>query len=446
MMNKSILPGVIAAMLFLPLSTSVFADADSDYQLSSQVADTYAAIMNDDSVNHALAFLEIDQDNTIAQQIEITEIPAPTFNEKQRAEYFKSQLEALGLDDVTMDDMYNVYGIRRGTGHGHTVYVTAHLDTVFDFDEIKVIEKDGILYAPGIGDDSRGLAAILSMVRAFNASGIQTTGDIIFGGSVHEEGIGNSDGVAAVIKAHPEISGFIAIDEASPSDITYLGTGSYNYKVTYHGPGGHSYQAFGRPSAIHAMGRAIAEIANIKTIDNPKTTYNVGTVEGGTTVNAIATDASMLVDMRSNAADELDRLEKQILDIIQQSVEDENNFRGYDQDKGVSVELDRVGYRPVGIQDPEGINVQTAWAATQALGLQPSLTQAFSTDSNTAIDLGIPSLTLGRGGDGDNIHSPDEWFDPTDAYLGPQRILLTILGYVGVEGVSKPLLDVSSSQ
>lgn len=452
MINKySILPGVIGAMLSFPFSTGVFAgvqsagvndtSTDSNYQISAEVTNNYAHLLKDEGVNNALAFLKSDQENSIAQQIEITEIPAPTFKEQRRGQYFKSQLEALGLDDVQMDDIGNVYGIRRGTGNGPVVYVTAHLDTVFNFDEINVKNIDGILHAPGIGDDSRGLAAVLSMVRAFNESGIKTTGDIIFGGDVHEEGLGNSDGVGAVIKAHPEISGFIAIDEDSPSDITYLGTGSYNYKVTFHGPGGHSYQAFGRPSAIHAMGRAIADIADIQTLAHPKTTYNVGTVEGGTTVSAIAPEASMLVDMRSNSADELQQLKNQIMEIVQQSVDDENNLRGYDRKNGISVKVEQVGYRPVGLQDPEAVNVQAAWAATEALGLQPSLTQALSTDSNTAIDLGVPSLTLGRGGSGDNIHSPDEWYDPTDAYLGPQRIFLTILGLVGVEDVSTPLLE-----
>lgn len=451
-MNKyPILSSILGAFIFFTFSMGVLADvptpqtmntaADNDYQVSAQVTTSYDQLIKDEKVNQALAYLEADQENSVSQQITLAEIPAPTFKEQARAQYFKSQLETLGLDDVQIDDMGNVYGVRHGTGDGPVLYVTAHLDTVFDFDEITVTNKDGVLYAPGIGDDSRGLAAILSIVRAFNESGVQTTGDIIFGGDVHEEGLGNSDGVAAVIKAFPEIDGFIAIDEDSPSEITYLGTGSYNYKISFNGPGGHSYQAFGRPSAIHAMGRAIASISDIQTKSHPKTTFNVGTVAGGTSVNAIASQATMLVDMRSNSAHELEKLENQIIGLIQQAVDSENNRWGYDRSNGIDVSLERVGYRPVGLQDPQALHVQTAWAATQALGLQPSLTQALSTDSNTAISLGVPSLTLGRGGSGANIHSPDESYDPTNAYLGSQRIFLTILGLVGVENVSTPLLE-----
>ncbi len=245
MINKySILPGVIGAMLSFSYSTAVFADVqstgvndtstDSHYQVSAEVTNNYAELLKDAGVNNALAFLKSDQENAIAQQIEITEIPAPTFKEQRRGQYFKSQLEALGLDDVQMDDIGNVYGIRHGTGNGPVLYVTAHLDTVFNFDKINVKNEDGILHAPGIGDDSRGLAAVLSMVRAFNESGINTTGDIIFGGDVHEVGFGNSEGAGAVVKAHLEYSGFIAIYEDSPADITYLGTDSYNNKITLH--------------------------------------------------------------------------------------------------------------------------------------------------------------------------------------------------------------------
>ena len=404
----------------------------------------YAQLLKNEDVNKGLAFLESDQENTVSQQIKIAEIPSPTFKEAKRAQYYKSQLEALGLADVQMDDAGNVVGIRHGTGEGPILYVTAHLDTVFDFDEINVKEKDGLLYAPGIGDDSRGLAALLSIVRAFNESGVETTGDIIFGGNVGEEGLGDLYGVKAFFKEHPQIDGFISIDGLSASEITYLATGSHRYKITFQGPGGHSYQAFGLPTAIHAMGRALAKIADVNTPEQPKTTFTVGIVEGGTSVNAIAAQASMLVDMRSNTADELQKLDDQIMGLVEQSVDDENNRWGYERKNGIDVVVEQVGDRPAGSQNPQALNVQAAWAATQALGLEPSLGLARSTDSNLAISLGVPALTLGGGGQGGGTHAPDEWFDPTDAYQGPQRIFLTILGLVGVEGVSTPLLETNS--
>jgi tripeptide aminopeptidase len=300
-----------------------------------------------------------------------------------------------------------------------------------------VREKDGKLYAPGISDNSRGLAALLSILRAFPAAGIKTAGDILFCGNVGEEGLGDLRGVKALFRDHKHIDGFISIDSAGTGSIIFRGTGSHRYEITYKGPGGHSYSAFGLPSATHALGRAVAKIADLKTPQKPKTTFTVGTVRGGTSVNSIAAEASMQVDMRSNREKELSELEARFLDIVKAAAAEENARWGSDK---MTVQINRVGGRPAGSQPPDAVIVQAAWASAEAMGQKPKLAEAGSTDSNLPISLGIPAITVGGGGKDGRTHSPAEWFDPADAYLGPQRIFLTIIGLVGLEGVSPPLL------
>lgn len=409
------------------------------YTVSPAVAELYARLVSLPAVRKGLDFLKADHGNTIAEQKQICEIPSPPFKEQVRAADFQKRLAALGLKDVQMDKEGNVFGLRPGAGNGPTLLVAAHLDTVFAAGtDVTVKEKEGKLYAPGIADDARGLASLLTVIRAFNATGVKTAGDIIFCGDVGEEGLGDLRGVKALFREHKEIDGFISIDGTDAGKITYLATGSHRYEVTYSGPGGHSFLAFGRPSAIHAMGRAIAAIADLTTPSDPKTTFTVGVVNGGTSVNSIAAEARLLMDMRSNRDKELLEIEAKFFDALKKAAAEEN--ARWNSDK-ITVRTKLVGNRPAGIQPPDIGIVQAAWASMQALGQKPSLGSGSSTDSNLPISLGIPAVTLGGGGKDDNNHSPSEWFDPTDAYLGPQGIFLTILGLTGVEGTSAPLLS-----
>jgi len=258
--------------------------------------------------------------------------------------------------------------------------------------------------------------------------------------------VGDLRGVKAFFKAHPKIDGYISIDNTSDgvsaSGITYQATGSHRYKVDFTGPGGHSYTAFGLPSTIHAMGRAIAFIADVKTPEDPKTTFTVGVVEGGTSVNTIAAKSSMFIDIRSTSADALQKEDDEFMSLIQKGVDVENARWGYNRDNGIDVVVIQVGDRPVGSQNASALIVQAAWAATEILGLQPNLSPPSSSDSNLPISLGIPALTLGAGGEGGGFHSPGEWYDPTDGYLGTQKIFLTMLGLVGIENVVTPILKV----
>src|SRR6185437_10260163 len=256
----------------------------------SAVEVAYTTILSHPKVVKTLDDIKADDDRALAEQKRITEIPAPPFKEKVRAEYFLKRMQELGFKDASIDAEGNVIALRKGSGGGRPkLVISAHLDTVFpEGTDVTVREKDGIVLAPGIGDDSRGLAALLSLIKALNANRIATVGDLLFVGTVGEEELGNLRGVKALFRDHLDIDGFISIDGLGVAKIVNQGTGSHRYQMIFRGPGGHSFQEFGLPSAIHAMGRAIAKISDLQTPSDPKTTFTVGTVSGGTSVNAIA--------------------------------------------------------------------------------------------------------------------------------------------------------------
>jgi tripeptide aminopeptidase len=306
--------------------------------------------------------------------------------------------------------------------------------------DVTVKEKDGVVTGPGIGDDARGLVALLAIIKAMNANGLVTVGDILFVGDVGEEELGNLRGMKALFRDHTDIDGFISIDRLGIDRVVNQAPGSHRYEMIFRGPGGHSFQEFGLPSAIHAMGRAIAKISELQTPSDPKTTFTVGTVRDGTSVNAIAAEARMAVDMRSNSTDELLKLEATLLDLIKQAVSEEN--ARWKTDK-LAVEIKLIGDRPAGMvaaDSPVVVAAQKSVAAV-APGRRVGLAGS-STDSNQPMSLGIPAVTIGGGGEGGNWHSRNEWYKPVDAWLGPQRALLTILMLQGLDGVSKPALAV----
>ncbi|MCD8510429.1 MAG: M20/M25/M40 family metallo-hydrolase [Bacillus sp. (in: Bacteria)] len=408
--------------------------------ISSHTEKLYKSLINEPLISRTLQLIKENNESTLKDQIELTEIPAPTFDEGVRGQEFRKRLEKLGLEDVQTDEVGNVFGVRRGAGNGPTLVVCAHLDTVFpEGTDVKAKWKDGKVYAPGISDDGRGLTVVLTLLKALNEQNIKTEGNVLFGATVGEEGLGDLYGVKALFenRGH-EIDGFISIEPGSPSRIIYAGTGSKRYNVTFTGPGGHSFGDFGLPSAIHALGRAIAKISQVETPNDPKTTFNVGTVAGGTTVNTIAAKANMVIDLRSTCAEELNCLEEEVLSLIHEAVKEENERWKSGE---LSVELVQVGDRPAGTQSTDAVIVQAALAATKSIGFEPALSSPSSTDSNVPISLGVPAVTLGGGGEFGGVHTLGEFFDPTDAYYGPQQIMLTVLGLVGVKGICKPLLE-----
>ncbi len=415
---------------------------------ANTVPTTFKALMKDARIAGALGQIHSEDGKTLKEQIEIAQIPAPPFKEAKRAEDYARRLRELGLTDVTIDSEGNVIGRRKGLRTRPTLVVSAHLDTVFpEGTDVTVTEKDGRYSGRGFVDDSRGLATNLSVLRALQEKRITTVGDILFVGTVGEEGLGNLRGVKALFRDRSDIDGFISVDgviqpiEGQPlqASIVSQATGSRRWKIKFTGPGGHSFQNFGMPSAIHAMGRAIAHIAELRTSTDPKTTFTVGVVSGGTSVNAIAPEAQMQVDMRSNDASALQELEKRVMAAADAGAAEEN-ARWNSTAMQVSREL--LGDRPAGSASNDQPIVHASVQAWLALGqIRPALVAA-STDSNVAISLGVPAVTLDAGGIGDKYHSPDEWYEPKDSWLGPQTVMLTALALVGVEKVSKPMLAV----
>jgi acetylornithine deacetylase/succinyl-diaminopimelate desuccinylase-like protein len=400
-----------------------------------------AALLGNPKITKTLDDIKADDARALAEQKRITEIPAPPYKEQVRAEYYLKRFVELGFKDASIDTEGNVIALRKGSGGGPKLVVSAHLDTVFpEGTDVTVKEKDGVILAPGIGDDSRGLAALLSLIQAMNANEIKTVGDVLFVGTVGEEELGNLRGVKALFRDHADIDGFISIDGLGITRIVNQATGSHRYEMIFHGPGGHSFQEFGLPSAIHAMGRAIAKISELQTPKQPKTTFTVGTVVGGTSVNAIAAEARMAVDMRSDSTEELLKLEARLLDLVKDAVREEN--ARWNSDK-VAVEIKLIGDRPAGIVALDSPIVQATQRAVAVVTRAPRVTFAgSSTDSNWAMSRGIPAVTIGGGGEGGNWHSRNEWYRPVDAYFGPQNALLTILVLTGLDGVTKPALQV----
>src|SRR6266481_1653844 len=441
-MRTGLAPSIFAAVLLLgdaPLAPPACAKAPS---AASTVETACQAILANPKVIKTFEDITRHNDTALAEQKRITEIPAPPYKEHVRAEYYLNRFQELGLKDAFIDTEGNVIGLRKGSGGGRPkLVVSAHLDTVFpEGTDVTVREKDGVILAPGIGDDSRGLAALLSLIKSMNANGITTVGDILFVGTVGEEELGNLRGVKALFRDHSDIDGFISIDGLGITRVVNQGTGSHRYEFIFKGPGGHSFQEFGLPSAIHAMGRAIAKISDLETPSDPKTTFTVGTVGGGTSVNAIASEARMAVDMRSDSTEELLKLEARLLDLAKQAVADEN--ARWKSDK-LTIDIKLIGDRPAGIVAMDSPIVQATQRAVAAVTRGPRVTFAgSSTDSNLAMSLGIPAVTIGGGGEGGNWHSRNEWYKPVEAYLGPQNALLTILMLTGLDGVTKPALAI----
>src|SRR5215470_11208143 len=408
----------------------------------TRVDAAYQALVDNTKVKAALDLIKADDAATFAEQKRITEIASPPYKERVRAEYYLKRMQELGFKDASIDAEGNVIALRKGTGGGRPkLAIAAHLDTVFpEGTDVTVKEKDGMVIGPGIGDDARGLVALLAIIKAMNAKGIATVGDILFVGDVGEEELGNLRGMKALFRDHTDIDGFISVDGLGIDRVVNQATGSHRYEFVFKGPGGHSFQEFGLPSAIHAMGRAIAKISDLQTPSDPRTTFTVGTVQGGTSVNAIAAEARMAVDMRSNSTEELLKLEARLLDLVKQAVTEEN--ARWKTDK-LSVEIKLIGDRPAGITAADQPIVVVARNSVNAVrGGANATLGGSSTDSNLPMSLGIPAVTIGGGGEGGNWHSRNEWYKPVEAWLGPQRALLAILALQGLDGVSKPILAV----
>jgi acetylornithine deacetylase/succinyl-diaminopimelate desuccinylase-like protein len=436
-MKKRQLAAALALAFVTGLAGPAWAQDPPPVNAATEAA--FGRLATQPAVKQALDFIRAEDERTLKDQIELTEIPAPPFKEAVRAAEYLKRLKAAGLADVRIDGEGNVIATRKGTGRGPVLVVSAHVDTVFpEGTDVKVKVKDNRYAAPGIYDDARGLASLLTVARALNQANIRTVGDIVLVGTVGEEELGDLRGVKAFFRDHRNVDGFISFDGIDISRIVNQATGSRRWRIVFTGPGGHSFSAFGLPSATHALGRAIAKIADVRTPENPKTTFTVGTLKGGTSVNAIAADAELGLDMRSNSAVELKKLEDQVMALAREAAEEEN--RRWNQKDMIKVDFKLVGDRPAGTGSIDSPMVQAARRGVAAVGGEVRAIMAASTDSNLAISLGIPAVTIGSGGVGGGSHGPGEWYSPVNAWLGPQSQLLTILSLVGVDGVTQPLL------
>ena len=378
---------------------------------------------------------------TLREQREIAEIPAPPFKEQARAADFLRRLKELGLASAGIDGEGNVIALRQGTrsGRAPTLVLSAHLDTVFpEGTDVTVTERDGRLYGRGLADDSRGLAVLLTIARLLEQDKLRTVGDIMFVGTVGEEGAGNLRGVRALMADNPQIDAFISVDGIDLVAIVNAGTAVRRWRVTFKGPGGHSFVNFGRPSAVHAMGRAIAMIGDLRPPSNPRTTFTVGVANGGTSVNAIAAEAAIEIDIRSNGAAELRAFEVQVMAAIDAAAAAEGDRWGAPP---ITVGRQLVGDRPGGVTAATSPIVRASLAAARATGGPTPFLIESGTDSNLPISVGVPAVTLPGGGEGGNYHSPDEWYRNVDAWRGVQRVALTALGLVGLDGTSEPILE-----
>ncbi|GAC1400220.1 MAG: M20/M25/M40 family metallo-hydrolase [Pyrinomonadaceae bacterium] len=407
--------------------------------LTVSTEDRGRALVSAPAVRCAFEFFETHADEITAAQIALVEIPAPPFGERVRAEYLCAQFEKFNLSDPKIDPEGNVVALRRGK-HSHPLLVlTAHLDTVFpEGTNCKVRRRDGKLYAPGISDDGCGLAALVTFARLFDEQKIETKGSLLFVGTVGEEGEGNLRGARYLLSEGEwakDVDAFISLDGPGIERITHAALGSRRYRVTLAGAGGHSWGDFGTPNPVHAMGRAIARLAAYPTPREPRTTFNVGHVEGGASVNVIPREAKMEVDLRSESAEELSRLDAFFRRAVSDAVSEENNAQVSRHKNGhrqpLHLDMKIIGDRPSGATSKDSSLVRLAEDATRAVGFTPRL-ECASTDSNIAIARGIPAVTLGTGGTSANIHTLDEWYDPTGRAAGLKRALIVVLGTVGL--------------
>ncbi len=386
------------------------------------------------SIQRAFEMIEALEPETEALLIDITQIEAPPFMEEIRAQFVFDRIKSLGLDSLWIDEVGNVLALKKGKMGHRTIAFDAHLDTVFPKGtDVKVRRSGDTLMAPGIGDDTRGLAMLLTTIKAIQSTSIQTEEDILFVASVGEEGLGDLRGVKHLFSemGYP-IDSWISIDGGEIGRVNTKGLGSYRYRVRFEGPGGHSWGAFGLANPHHALGKAIdlfVQRADVYTLEGPKTSYNIGVISGGTSVNSIPFESIMEVDMRSIDPSRLEVLEKMLYQAVEDAVADQNNKKRLGAP--LTGSIDKIGHRPSGELADTLPLVQRALAATALMGKVPRITVG-STNSNIPISLGIPAVTIGRGGAAANAHALDEWWLNTDGGASIQLGLILLIAEAGL--------------
>lgn len=409
----------------------------NDMSSALKTAPSVRSLLTSPEVTSALGFFEKNAEAITDEQIRICSIPASPFGERERAEHLAQKFSAFGMTEVEIDEEGNCLGLIEGTSRSPLLVVSAHLDTVFAPNtDFTVVRSGKRLLAPGIADDGCGLVALLALARALQTEKIRTEGSILFVGTVGEEGEGNLRGVRYLLtlgRWASKVDAFLSFDGPGVDRITNRALGSRRYRVEISGPGGHSWGDFGLPNPVHALGRAVSKLAGYPLPREPRTTFNVGRIDGGSSINAIPEKATMDVDLRSGADAELRRLDSFFRRAVKQAADEENASRR-PGDPLLELKVDLIGERPSGETPSDSPLVELAVEATKFVGIEPRLDQS-STDSNLPISLGIPAITLGAGGTSGSSHTLAEWYDPTDRDLGLKRALLVVLGVVGIASI-----------
>ena len=414
---------VCVILLAMPIRPSV---------ISSVPRPRTSSLADQAQVREALTWLDKNLDWTTAQQIRLTEIPAPSFQEAKRAQAVKDILSAEGLSVFT-DKVGNVIGELRGAQDKEVVILSAHLDTVFPpGTEIHVTREGDRLVAPGISDNGTGLAGLLGVARALHVAKIKPQRTILFAANVGEEGEGNLRGMRALIDAyHAKIRAVIVLDGSGIDHVTTKALASRRVEVVITGPGGHSWSDFGMPNPINALVRGSVRFINTKVPLAPRTTFNLGQIEGGTSVNSIPYEAKLKVDLRSENEDEITRMESALRECMAAGVKDETD-NSRDRSRGkLEWKLNMIGSRPGGDLPPDSALLASLRAADDAIG-NKSRNERSSTDANIPLSMGIEAIAIGAGGNGGGAHSLQEWYDPAGRELGLKRVLLTLLGISGL--------------
>jgi tripeptide aminopeptidase len=391
-----------------------------------------AQLADNPEVRSALAWFARNVAAINEQQIRLTEIPAPPFQESQRAAALKDLLASAGLE-VQIDSAGNVIGELRGATEKEIVVLSAHLDTVFPpSTEVKVRREGERLIAPGISDNGTGLAALVAIARACHEAHIKPRRTILFVADVGEEGEGNLRGMRALVETYrPKLKAVIVLDGSGTDHVTTKALASRRVEATITGPGGHSWSDFGMPNPINALVRASVRFINTRVPVAPRTTFNLGQIEGGTSVNSIPYEAKLKVDIRSESEDELVKLESSLRECIAAGVRDEMES-ARDRTKGkLEWKVELLGSRPGGELPPHSTLLAALRAADEYVGNQSRIERS-STDANVPLSNGIDAISIGAGGTGGGAHSLNEWYDPAGRDMGLKRALLTLLGVSGL--------------
>lgn len=381
-------------------------------------------IAEDVRVQSVLRSFHLQQQKQLELIISVQQIPAPTFAEAQRAHFVQTQFEALGLSDVGQDDLHNVYARLPGEQGGPPVVVSAHLDTVFPLETDLRVKRNGrFLYGPGIGDNSTGVAGLILMAQALIANQLTMPCDVWFVANVGEEGLGNLRGMEAVVERFGEEASYIVVEGGLFGQVSHQAIGVSRFCIEVSAPGGHSWGSFGSPSAIHVLGRIVTAIDTLNVPEVPRTTYNVGTIEGGTAINTIAQKASLQLDLRSENVTTLDKLVADVRRIVVEMAHD------FAQD-GVEIKMDLIGQRPAGGIPRDTELVTFAVAALNYVGFPHINFMIGSTDANVPLSRGLTAVCIGLT-ESANAHRTDEYIDPIHLPDGLSQLLLLILAVAG---------------